>query len=335
MANMDTNPGWSATGQWQWGVPTGGGTHCYDPTSGHTGAYVYGYNLAGDYPNLMSMELLTTTAINCSNYKNIKLKFWRWLGIESSSFDHAKIEVSNDGNTWTTIWNHTGGPLCDGTWTQYTYDISAVANDQPTVYIRWAMGPTDYSITYPGWNIDDMEITGDHRPVAQTGSASTQINTLVLITLVATDDGLPNPPGALTYIITSLPSHGELSDPCAGDINSVPYTLAGNGNQVIYTPDVSFTGSDSFQFKANDNDGAEGGDSNIAAVSIIESSIQVTPGDFEPDGDVDWDDLAVLVDQWLQPPGTPSADIAPLPAGDDTVNFLDFAEFAMHWLEGI
>jgi len=60
-----------------------------------------------------------------------------------------------------------------------------------------------------------------------------------------------------------------------------------------------------------------------------------TLGDFEPDCDVDWDDLAVLVDQWLQPPGSPSADIAPLPEGDGTVNFLDFAEFAIHWLEGI
>jgi hypothetical protein len=67
--------------------------------------------------------------------------------------------------------------------------------------------------------------------------------------------------------------------------------------------------------------------------SNIESSIQVIPGDFEPDCDVDWDDLAVLVDQWLQPPGTPSADIAPLPEGDGIVDFLDFAILANHWLE--
>jgi hypothetical protein len=60
-----------------------------------------------------------------------------------------------------------------------------------------------------------------------------------------------------------------------------------------------------------------------------------TTGNFEPDCDVDWADLAVLVDQWLQPPGTPSADIAPLPDGDGTVNFLDFAVQADNWLEGL
>jgi hypothetical protein len=36
-----------------------------------------------------------------------------------------------------------------------------VADDQPTVYIRWTMGPTDGSVTYPGWNIDDVSLLGD------------------------------------------------------------------------------------------------------------------------------------------------------------------------------
>jgi len=58
-----------------------------------------------------------------------------------------------------------------------------------------------------------------------------------------------------------------------------------------------------------------------------------TPGDFEPDCDVDWADLAVLAEQWLHPPGTPSADIAPPPAGDGIVNFLDLAEFAIYWMQ--
>jgi hypothetical protein len=68
--------------------------------------------------------------------------------------------------------------------------------------------------------------------------------------------------------------------------------------------------------------------------SNIESSIQVIPGDFEADCDVDWRDFAVLGSQWRQPAGTPSADIAPSPEGDGVVNTLDLAEFAIHWLEG-
>ena len=67
--------------------------------------------------------------------------------------------------------------------------------------------------------------------------------------------------------------------------------------------------------------------------SNIESSLQCgIPGDFEPDCDVDWADLKILAEQWLQPPGTPSADIAPPPSGDGIVNFLDFAELAKSWM---
>ena len=56
-------------------------------------------------------------------------------------------------------------------------------------------------------------------------------------------------------------------------------------------------------------------------------------GDITGNGIVDFEDLDILVGQWLQSPGTPSADIAPLPNGDGIVNFLDFALLANNWLE--
>jgi hypothetical protein len=48
-------------------------------------------------------------------------------------------------------------------------------------------------------------------------------------------------------------------------------------------------------------------------------------------GDVSFGDLKILASQWLQAPGTPSADIAPV-LGDGIVNFLDLAVLADHWL---
>ena len=44
------------------------------------------------------------------------------------------------------------------------FDIAATADHQPAVYIRWGMGPTDSSNTYPGWNVDDVEIWGTVPP---------------------------------------------------------------------------------------------------------------------------------------------------------------------------
>ena len=106
-------------------------------------------------------------------------------------------------------------------------------------------------------------------PTANDINVTTLLNTAITIALQATDDGLPNPPGVLSYIITSLPSHGTLSDPNAGGIGAVPYTLIGGGNQVIYTPATGYIGLDNFIFKANDGGVPPyGGDSNQANVSV-------------------------------------------------------------------
>ena len=55
-------------------------------------------------------------------------------------------------------------------------------------------------------------------------------------------------------------------------------------------------------------------------------------GDINGDGKVDFTDFAILASQWLQPPGEPSADIAP-EGGDGLVDFLDLAVLTEHWLE--
>ena len=55
-------------------------------------------------------------------------------------------------------WDHQGGSLQDTSWNEVEYNISDLADGQPDVRVRWVMGTTDGSITYSGWNIDDVEI---------------------------------------------------------------------------------------------------------------------------------------------------------------------------------
>jgi len=161
-ADMASDPGWALDTGWAYGTPTGGGSGGGDPTGGYTGTAVIGTNLAGDYdPNLTVPRYAATPAIDCTWYDNVKLSFYRWLAIESSSFDGAAIEVSADGAVWTEVWSHTGGDFADGAWTYLEYDISAVAAHESTVQVRWAMGPTDGSFEYPGWNIDNVVVIGD------------------------------------------------------------------------------------------------------------------------------------------------------------------------------
>lgn len=78
-------------------------------------------------------------------------------------------------------------------------------------------------------------------PVALDGSAKTNINTAVTITMTGKDDGLPDPPAALTFRLKAGPSHGTLSN------------LNGNTGAVLYTPATGYTGPDSFTFIVNDS----------------------------------------------------------------------------------
>ncbi len=156
---LDTDPGWTTLGQWAWGQPTGGGG-AYggpDPTSGHTGANVYGYNLGGDYASSMSEVHLTSTPIDCSGKTGVLLSYWRWLGVEQPSYDHAYVRVSNNGVDWVTVWENSG-EVADTAWKHETFDISAVADHQAAVYLRWTMGASDSSWQFCGWNIDDIEL---------------------------------------------------------------------------------------------------------------------------------------------------------------------------------
>ncbi|MEA3475054.1 MAG: lectin like domain-containing protein [Candidatus Cloacimonadota bacterium] len=156
---LNRDPGWNIAGDWEFGQPTGGGGQHGDPdpTSGYTGDNVYGYNLNGDYPNNLPEKCLTTRAIDCSDLYNVHLKFWRWLGVEQPAYDHAYVRVSNDSTNWTTVWQNLT-EITDYSWTQMDLDISDKADNQPTVYLRWVMGPTDGGWTYCGWNIDDIQI---------------------------------------------------------------------------------------------------------------------------------------------------------------------------------
>ena len=156
---FDEDPGWTYEAQWAFGQPTGGGGQngAPDPTSGHTGDYVCGYNLNGDYPGGMSEEHLTTGPVDCSEFVLTRLNFWRWLGVEVPRYDEATVSISTDGESWTTVWSNEH-EVTDYEWTLVELDIADVADGEETVYVRWTMGETDLATHYCGWNIDDVEV---------------------------------------------------------------------------------------------------------------------------------------------------------------------------------
>ena len=162
-ADMSTDPGWtldagSGDARWEWGIPSGSDG---DPTGGHTGAHVMGYDLSGAYPNdIAAAQYATTPAFDSSDATRVILSFQRWLGVEESAWDHATIEVSAGGGAWTRVWSNGGETIEESSWTLQQVDISPVAAGESDVRVRWGMGPTDSSVSYSGWNIDDVVVRG-------------------------------------------------------------------------------------------------------------------------------------------------------------------------------
>jgi C1A family cysteine protease len=212
--NLDTDPGWTMEGQWAFGQPTGSGGQygSPDPTSGHTGENVYGCNLNGDYYNDLYEEHLTSEVIDCTDLFDVHLKFWRWLGVEQSLYDHAYVRVSNNGTDWTTVWENTS-TVSDAAWQQVDYDITAVAGGQPEVYLRWTMGTTDGGWNYCGWNIDDIEVWAIDR------GTYTDVDDIGAGTAFRLETVRPNPFNPTANVAFSLPK------PC--DVRLAVYDVSG------------------------------------------------------------------------------------------------------------
>ena len=117
------------------------------------------YSHNGDYPNNMGSTIWATSPVmNCGGCSGgWDLKFKRQLGVESSTWDHAYVQIKSSSGSWTNIWQNSGS-VSDGSFTSLTYTISNYISGNSNLQVRFGIGRTDSSVQYSGWNIDDVEI---------------------------------------------------------------------------------------------------------------------------------------------------------------------------------
>ncbi|MBX7212133.1 MAG: cadherin-like beta sandwich domain-containing protein [Verrucomicrobiaceae bacterium] len=237
--SLTTDPGWSKQGEWAYGTPTGGGggTGTFaDPTAGYTGTKVFGVNLAGNYSTTPGGPYyLTLGPVNLTGYVAAKVRFRRWLNTDFQPYAYATVEVSNDGTTWTSVYdNGTTAATTDSSWQLVQYDISAVANNKPAVYIRWGYQVGASATAMSGWNIDDVDLigsTGITTPTATPQTVAVAFGTTTPFTVAGVDTNTPASP--LTFAVATQPSHG---------------TLGGSAPNLTYTPAIGWHGADTFTF---------------------------------------------------------------------------------------
>ncbi|HPQ40941.1 MAG TPA: carboxypeptidase regulatory-like domain-containing protein, partial [bacterium] len=166
--DFSTDPaldGWSGfePDKWEWG-PAEASVNCIggqDPDEDHspgTDDRIIGFRIGRCNGNQPPETYLYTPVFNCSTYDYVYLDFYRVLGIFDAGTDDAAIEISTDGVTWTTLWEHAGDAFYDSDWTLQQYDLTGIAALSTDVRLRFKIASIFSFIGACGWNIDDLEI---------------------------------------------------------------------------------------------------------------------------------------------------------------------------------
>ncbi|MEM7245737.1 MAG: hypothetical protein AAF533_10360 [Acidobacteriota bacterium] len=155
-SNCTMPPDCNDEDDWQQGIP--GGLSPFDPTTAWSGESIWGNDLSGfrdgDFwdgnyaPNIDNY--LEARPQNCAGFSNVHLSFRRWLSVLAG--DRARILVNG-----TVVWSNADAEIIDTEWVEQVIDISAIADDNPAVSVRFELAADD-SGEAGGWNLDDVSI---------------------------------------------------------------------------------------------------------------------------------------------------------------------------------
>ncbi len=160
--NLDTDPGWSRDGEWEFGQPQGGGgsSSCPnpDPSSGATGTNVFGINLSGNYDRMAGdPQYLVLGPVDLSAATGTRIRYMRWLNAGQAPVVSQAVEVSTDGSTWEKVWE-AEGPTSDDHWVEAEHEAPR-ADHHASVWFRFKHHVQLTVVdSCSGWNVDDVEI---------------------------------------------------------------------------------------------------------------------------------------------------------------------------------
>ena len=159
--DVANDQGWThgattGTDEWQRGDPAGKtGTGWADPGNPVSPINCWGQDLGattnGSYA-ANSNTWLRTPILDCTGAVGTRLRFNRWLSVQGSASDQARVRVNG-----TQIYINPTTNLNDGGWVAQDFDISALADNNPSVQIEWSL-VSNGSTNYGGWNVDDVKV---------------------------------------------------------------------------------------------------------------------------------------------------------------------------------
>jgi MYXO-CTERM domain-containing protein len=172
-----TNPfeeGWqtdSSDGNivWQWGDAVGGAT---DPPVAFSGSKIIAQGLGADYP-ANHFSYLAMPEIDFGQYSDVRLQYRRWLAVEDSEFDKARITVDDKQvfiNFTANQGTRSSAHHIDREWRFKDVGITGYGFGH-TVRVQFEL-TTDQGLQLGGWALDDVCIVANRNSICGDGVKS-------------------------------------------------------------------------------------------------------------------------------------------------------------------
>ena len=125
------------------------------PGGAHSGVRLWATKLTGNYDNNEDGYVVSPN-IDLSAYAGQTFTVPGAVAETEPCCDPASVEVSNNGGlTWIRVYGEVSGDI-DLAWARHSVTLDstyAVSNFRVRFRLR-----TDYSVTYPGWYVDDVQV---------------------------------------------------------------------------------------------------------------------------------------------------------------------------------
>ncbi|HEU5059290.1 MAG TPA: hypothetical protein VFU21_22310 [Kofleriaceae bacterium] len=144
---------------WMWGPlmspPSSG-----DPIEPFTGEAVLGNDLGGeDYNGTYQPDKVNfaqAPRVDVGQFSDVRLQYWRWLGVEDAFFDQATI-YANEQQAWRNFDSEQGDQSAtqhtDREWRFHDVPVSELISDR-TLDVKFEIS-SDGGLEFGGWTIDD------------------------------------------------------------------------------------------------------------------------------------------------------------------------------------
>ncbi len=161
-----TGAGDGMSSTWEWGDERGGAT---DPPAAFSGHRLLGQNLGGDY-EAATRTWIKMPSIDVGRWTDVHLQYRRWLAVEDSHFDQAKITV-NDKQVWMNFTANDGDGSAthhiDREWRFHDVLLSGWSPSR-NLQVGWEL-TADMGLHLGGWQIDDVCIVANVNSVCGDG----------------------------------------------------------------------------------------------------------------------------------------------------------------------